>query len=277
MMIGLLMGLLVALPRPGKVIMIEMIRDERGQTYFAPSDVTAEPGDTLRFVSKGGTHDVFFLPDSNAGATHLPAKTPLVEKPGETIDIVVSLAPGRYYFQCDPHVSRGMTGHLRVQSPASPASRPSVVLLVRHADKAPSTSLDPPLSAAGRTRSAGLADALRDASVTRILVDQSQRTQETAVPLSQRRKLGAEVIPIDWSDPTSQVRAIADSVRRPGAVTLVIGHRNTIPAIIRALGGPVIPEIREGDYDDLYMIVLDTGSATPMFIHSTYRASSRAE
>lgn len=196
MMIGLLMGMLLAMPRPGNVIM---------------------------------THDVFFLPDSNSGATHRPA------------------------------------------------SRASVVLLVRHADKAPSTSLDPPLSQAGRARSAGLADALRDAGVTRIVVDQSQRTQETAMPLSQRLTLRPDVMPIDWSDPTSQVRAIADSVRRHGAVTLVIGHRNTIPAIIRALGGPVIPEIREGDYNDLYMIVLDAGSAAPVFVHSTYRGTARAE
>jgi phosphohistidine phosphatase SixA len=197
------------------------------------SKVIVIDSDTLRFVARGGTHDVF--------------------------------APGRYYFQCDPHVSRGMIGHLRVQ-PASQA----IVLLVRHADKAPAATLDPPLSDAGRARAAALANALRDAGVTRILVDQSQRTQETAGPLSQRRGLRPEVIPIDWNDPTSQVRGIADSVRRAGAVALVIGHRNTVPAIIRALGGPVVPEIRDTDYDDLYILVLGAGAAPPVFIHSSY-------
>ncbi len=249
-----------------RVVTVDMVRDEQGHTYFAPSDVVAEQGDTLRFVSRGGTHDVDFLPDSNAGVTGLPSKSALVEKPGDIIDVVVTLAPGRYYFQCDPHISRGMVGHLRV----IPAAPPDVVLVVRHADKAPSTSLDPPLSAAGRRRAAALADALRDAGVTRILVDQSRRTQETVAPLSQRRGLHADVIPIDWNDPTSQIHAIVDSVRRDGAVTLVIGHRNTIPAIIRALGGPIIPDIRDPDYDDLYVLVRSTGSTVPVFIHSAY-------
>ncbi len=257
---------ILALLLSARVITVDMVRDEQGRTYFAPSDVVAEQGDTIRFVSRGGTHDVHFLPDSNAGVAGLPAKSALVEKPGDIIDVVVTLAPGRYYFQCDPHISRGMIGHLRVR----PSTPPAVVVVVRHADKARSTSLDPPLSVAGRKRAGALADALRDAGVTRILVDQSRRTQETAVPLSQRRGLHTDVVPIDWNDPTSQVHAIVDSVRRDGAVTLVIGHRNTIPAIIRALGGPAIPDIRDADYDDLYVLVLGTGSAAPVFIHSAY-------
>jgi phosphohistidine phosphatase SixA len=153
---------------------------------------------------------------------------------------------------------------------ASPTTGTAIVLLVRHADKAPVASLDPPLSDAGQARAVSLADALRDAGVTRILVDQSQRTQQTAIPLSRRRGLHAEVIPIDWNDPTAQVHAIADSARRPGAVTLVIGHRNTIPETIRLLGGPTVPEMRDTDYDDLYIMVLDPGSATPVLIHSSY-------
>ena len=149
-----------------------------------------------------------------------------------------------------------------------------VVLLVRHADKAAVATNDPPLSAAGQARAVALAAAVGDAGVTRILVDQSQRTQETAAPLGHRLGLQAKVIPMDWNDPTSQVRAIADSVRQAGAVTLVIGHRNTIPAIIRALGGPAIPEMRDADYNDLFVIVMGTGSAAPAFIHATYGAGS---
>lgn len=152
-----------------------------------------------------------------------------------------------------------------------PSTRSAVVLVIRHADKAVAATNDPPLSDAGRTRAAALADALRDAGITRVIVDQSQRTQETAAPFSQREGVHPTVVPIDWSDPAPQVRAIADSVRRPGGVTLVIGHRNTIPAIIRALGGPTIPDIPDSAYDDLYMLVLSPGSAAPVFIHATYR------
>jgi plastocyanin len=30
--------------------------------------------------------------------------------------MVIQLPPGRYYFQCDPHVGHGMVGHLLVVS-----------------------------------------------------------------------------------------------------------------------------------------------------------------
>jgi broad specificity phosphatase PhoE len=152
--------------------------------------------------------------------------------------------------------------------PVDGSSR-AVVVLVRHADKAAAATNDPPLSDAGRARAAALADALRDAAVTRIIVDQSRRTQETAVPLSQRRGIRPEVVPIDWNDPAPQVRAIADSVKRPGNVTLVIGHRNTVPALIRALGAPPVAAMRDQDYDDLYVLVLGAPGA-PVVIHASY-------
>lgn len=151
----------------------------------------------------------------------------------------------------------------------------SVVLLVRHAEKAPSVSLDPPISAAGQKRAEALADVARDAGVTRVIVDQSQRTQETAAPFARHHGVRPEVVSIDWNDPTSQVKAIADSVRQAGAVTLVIGHRNTVPAIIRALGGPAIPEMQDADYNDLYVLILGTGSAAPVLIHASYGSSIR--
>ena len=244
-----------------KVIVIDMVRDEQAHMYFAPSKVRAERGDTLRFVVRAGTHDIYFLPDSNPGVSDLPPRTIMAERPGEVIDVVVTFAPGHYYFQCDPHVSRGMIGHLDVADAPS-----SVVFVVRHADKAVAATNDPPLSTAGRARAATLADRLRDAGLTRVIVDQSERTQQTAAPFT---KLRPEVLPIDWANPTPQVHAIADSARRPG-VTLVIAHRNTVPAIIQALGGPVVPEVSDSAYDDLYMLVLQPGVA-PVFVHAAYK------
>ena len=214
-----LAGLPLANHGPGKFIVLDMVRDEQAPMYFAPREVEAERGDTPRFVVRAGTHNVYFLPDSNPGV-----------KP----------------------------------------SRPAVVLLVRHADKAVAATNDPPLSDAGRHRAAALAEALHDAGITRVIVDQSLRTRETAAPFHQ----SPNVVPIDWANPSPQVRAIADSVRRPGGVSLVIGHRNTIPEIIRALGGPTIPEIPDSAYDDLYMLVLDPGSAAPVFVHASYRTGS---
>jgi plastocyanin len=38
-----------------------------------------------------------------------------LQLPGQTYEYVVSLAPGKYYFQCDPHALLGMIGHLEVE------------------------------------------------------------------------------------------------------------------------------------------------------------------
>jgi plastocyanin len=99
----------------GKVIPIEMIADEKGSRY-APSEVTAHPGDVLRFTLTVGVHNVNFLPDSNPGVPKLPAPSEMLQLPGQTFDLTVNLPAGRtYYFQCDPHVALGMTGHLKVE------------------------------------------------------------------------------------------------------------------------------------------------------------------
>jgi len=58
---------------------------------------------------------VHFLPDSNSIKTGLPPASDLLQLPDQTYDLPVSLAPGRYYFQCDPHALLGMKGHLNVE------------------------------------------------------------------------------------------------------------------------------------------------------------------
>jgi plastocyanin len=100
----------------GKVITIEMMTDEQGNNRFSPNDVQANQGDVLRYTLVTGVHNVHFVADSNkAVASELPAASPLLQAPGQTFDIAVSWAPGRYYFQCDPHALLGMVGHLKVE------------------------------------------------------------------------------------------------------------------------------------------------------------------
>jgi plastocyanin len=98
----------------GKVIVIEMITDEKGN-YFKPDKIEAHRGDVLRFVLKTGVHNVHFLADSNPGKKNLPPATELFQLPGQEWDYTVALAEGHYYFQCDPHAALGMIGHLEVE------------------------------------------------------------------------------------------------------------------------------------------------------------------
>ena len=98
----------------GKVIKIQMVTDEKGN-YFAPAEVEAHRGDLLQFVLKVGVHNVHFLPDSNPGKSGLPPASEFLQLPGQTWDYLVTLPPGKYVFQCDPHAALGMIGRLEVE------------------------------------------------------------------------------------------------------------------------------------------------------------------
>ena len=133
---------------------------------------------------------------------------------------------------------------------------PSLVLLVRHAEKAAEPASDPPLTAAGVARAQALAAALRDAGVTAIITTQLRRTRETAQPLATTRGLTPEVVPISRGAIAAHVEAAMAAIRRhAGGVVLVVGHNNSVPAIVAALGGPRLPDICESVYANLVVLV----------------------
>ena len=103
-------------PEPGgKVVVVQLTSDEKGN-YFTPAEVHAKRGDVVRYTLKVGVHNVHFFPDSNVGRSGYPAAaSDLLQLPGQTWDIAVNMAPGTYYFQCDPHAALGMRGHLLVE------------------------------------------------------------------------------------------------------------------------------------------------------------------
>jgi plastocyanin len=101
-------------PAPGgKVIVVEMITDDSG-SHFVPNEITARKGDVIRFTLKVGVHNADFYPDSNAIKAGLPATSEMLQLPGQTHDMAVTMEPGTYYFHCDPHAALGMKGHLKV-------------------------------------------------------------------------------------------------------------------------------------------------------------------
>jgi broad specificity phosphatase PhoE len=179
-----------------------------------------------------------------------------------------------------------MTAHIRillgaalaVAAAACTAAKPdnagaTVVLLVRHGQKASAPGDDPPLSDSGRALAAALADALRDAGVTRVITTQWHRTQEMAAPLEELRGLPSTVIPVDLNHVPGYAQAVADTVRHSAGVTLVVGHQNTIPAVIAALGGPTIPEPCPNDYGDLFILVLAPPPSPASLVRATFGAA----
>lgn len=99
----------------GDTLTIEMHTDATGN-YFKPAEIEAERGDVLRFVLVTGVHNVHFLADSNTIKVGLPPASEMLQLPGQTFDLTVSLQEGDYYFQCDPHAALGMKGKLEVEN-----------------------------------------------------------------------------------------------------------------------------------------------------------------
>ena len=99
----------------GDTIVVEAVTDGTGN-FFKPNKIEAHPGDVIRYKLVMGVHNVHFLPDSNKIKTGLPPASDMLQLPGQTYDLVVTMAPGEYYFQCDPHAALGMKGALEVEN-----------------------------------------------------------------------------------------------------------------------------------------------------------------
>ena len=131
----------------------------------------------------------------------------------------------------------------------------SVVYLVRHAEKA-DTGKDPELTTEGVGRANELARLLKDAGVTHIWSTDFKRTRATAAPLATKLRLTVETY-----DPTNLL-AFATKLKSIPGRHLVVGHSNTTPGLVEALGGtPGIP-ITETEYDRFYVVTLGQNIAT---------------
>ncbi|MET0212837.1 MAG: histidine phosphatase family protein [Vicinamibacterales bacterium] len=138
---------------------------------------------------------------------------------------------------------------------ASPSAAQPAVFLVRHAeraDSAPGTSptmgADPDLSEAGRTRAESLATLLRDANITAIFATEFKRTQQTAAPLARALGLTVKVIPSkSTADLVKQVEATKGNA-------LVVGHSNSVPDVVKALGISMPVTIGDDDFDNLFIV-----------------------
>jgi broad specificity phosphatase PhoE len=138
-----------------------------------------------------------------------------------------------------------------------PGDAATIVVLVRHAEKAAGPGDDPPLTPDGRRRAEALATGVKDAQPTAVITTQLHRTVETARPSAAAAGVTPEEISIDASKIPQNVATVAAAVRNhAGETVLVVGHNNTVPAIIAALGGPQLPIICDTVYDKLFVLVL---------------------
>lgn len=138
-----------------------------------------------------------------------------------------------------------------------------VVLLVRHAEKQ-ATGDDPALTPAGSQRATLLASTLEDAGLTTIFTSSARRTKDTAAPTAKALKLTPAELNIDAAKARAQLLAATSRV-------LVVGHSNTVPELIAALGGPKDLKIADEEFDRLFVLTLPAQGA-PTLVALRYGA-----
>jgi broad specificity phosphatase PhoE len=138
------------------------------------------------------------------------------------------------------------------------SARSQTVFLIRHAEKAAEPGADPVLSEAGTARAARLPGLFANAMPAAVFSSQFQRTQLTAQPVAGAAGIAVTVIAIGKEDADSYPGTVLEKIcgLPDGATALVVGHSNTVPAMVSAWTGEPVPAIADDQYDRLFMVRL---------------------
>jgi phosphohistidine phosphatase SixA len=138
----------------------------------------------------------------------------------------------------------------------------TTVFVVRHAEKAVDGTQDPSLSSAGAAHAARYASLFAVPGsaqrLTAVYATEFRRTQQTAEAVARPLGLRVQLSPADNS------KALVAHIKRyhRGASVLVVGHSNTVPEVIRALGGRQVAAFADTDYARLYVVSVGLFSRT---------------
>ncbi|QYJ78377.1 histidine phosphatase family protein [Shewanella acanthi] len=133
-----------------------------------------------------------------------------------------------------------------------------LIILVRHAEKSDYPIGDPALSSAGELRAISLISALKRTPLSQLIATQYQRTQQTLAPIAMARHLTVTVLPAK-KPIEAHIQQIVEQVHAVKGNTLIVGHSNTIPLIIKALNGPELNAMAEDDYSQLFLLSIQDG------------------
>lgn len=155
---------------------------------------------------------------------------------------------------------------------AAPAT---TVVIVRHAEAVPGAGSDPVLSEAGAARATALAQALKDAGVRAVMTTQYQRTSLTgqAVASATGAPLITDTIAGGAAGLDAYVQKVVKAVQghAAGGVILVVGHSNTVPALVKGLSGVDVGEIAHDSYDNMFIVRM-TGPGAGTVVRARYGA-----
>jgi len=151
-------------------------------------------------------------------------------------------------------------------APEGEPAPPTTYVLVRHTERADNDPRDPDLSEAGLERADRLAHMLSSIPISAVYSTDYARTRQTAAPLASLAKLEIETY-----DPRSPAESLASIAREhAGEGVLIVGHSNTIPDLVRRLGGEApMPEFEHDEYDNVFIVtVLADGRVITHRLHS---------
>lgn len=144
-------------------------------------------------------------------------------------------------------------------APIVAVAESNLVYVTRHAEKG-AESKDPNLTPQGQARARTLALILRKAAIKQVFSTATLRTTQTAQPLA--AQAGVEVHIYDAGKPA----IVIDKIKALPGPTLLVGHSNTVPDLVRMLGGVAAP-MAEDEFDRLYQISINAdGSVTTVLL-----------
>jgi phosphohistidine phosphatase SixA len=141
------------------------------------------------------------------------------------------------------------------------------IILVRHAEKIGDDMYgkDIPLSKAGEQRAKLLAEMLKDSGITVIYASDTVRTRATALPLAKELRLPIKML--EQRDPEGAIKRL----RKENAndIVLIVGHADTLPGLLEALGYRERIRIHSNDYSNLFVVIPRAGKS-PSVIRAGY-------
>lgn len=123
----------------------------------------------------------------------------------------------------------------------------NTIYLVRHAEKQ-HEGADPALTECGKARAQALAELLAEVQLSEVYATPYQRTQQTAAPVARQQQLRVSLY--DPREPSLLKEQLAQAT---GPV-LVVGHSNTVPALVTLLSGIDVAPLSEQQFDLLYQV-----------------------
>lgn len=164
------------------------------------------------------------------------------------------------------HVTSRLLRHLALALafvlPCTAMAEPSAIYLVRHGEKM-SESGDPELTSKGRARAEHVGVLLHRAGITAIFSTPTNRTRQTAEPLSQKTGVAVQVY-----DPRNP-KTLVEKVKGLTGAVVVVGHSNTLPELVRLFGGAPGADIGDNEYDRLYQLTPAAGGAVNTVLFTT--------